>query len=575
MTRPPIDYSRFHIAFIILVGMTGLCINLVLSSQLSRADLMAMIALYGGIILVGIATARVSALRRWSGQTIIALTYIGTGFDLAVSLGGGIDSDLLWTMLVPTIGCTLVGMLSRKWWGVLPYAAFTCLVILLTAIFGVLSNADAVIITTCTLVIALAVTATTAIRLQTERALTRLNQDYAVAREEAEAATRLKSEFLATMSHEIRTPMNGIVGMADLIADTPLTDEQQESIDIIRTSAGALLNIINDVLDLSKIEAGSVEVESVRFAPAELAQQALDVVHVQATERGLQLHLEVATGLAPNALGDPTKVRQVLLNLLSNAVKFTHRGSVTLRVGRDGSQLQFEVVDTGIGMSQEELGVVFDSFTQADASTTREYGGTGLGLTISQRLAVLMGGTLTAASERGQGSTFTLCIEAPVADSLQHSSPLVATALAEAPQALPEHGLRVLVAEDDVVNQTVVRHLLARLGIQADIVGDGAQALSTLLEAAEVSAPYDLVLMDIQMPTLDGLAATRRIRTDLAAEVQPTILALTANAMEGDREQCLDAGADGYLTKPIRRLQLAEQIARVRPVDVHTKVGVK
>ena len=362
---------------------------------------------------------------------------------------------------------------------------------------------------------------------------------------DAEAATRAKSEFLANMSHEIRTPMNGIIGTISLLQDSGATEEQRDHLNTIQSCGESLLQLINDILDLSKIEAGKLTLEQIPFSAETLVQDTVAVISPTAQEKGLTVFQKCDAGLPPAVLGDPLRLRQILLNLLSNAVKFTERGSVgvelsTVSRGGDSAELQFTVRDTGIGISPEVQKSIFEPFMQADSSTTRRYGGTGLGLTISRRLIAMMKGRLELESEPGRGTCFRITVTLPV------TTDRVAQRRWAEDRILPaKRPLRILLAEDNGINQKVAVLLLRKMGHEVDVVGDGEQAV-----AAVGRDIYDLVLMDCQMPVMDGYAATRAIR-QLNLSSRVPIIAMTANAMPEDRRRCAEAGMDDYVSKPI------------------------
>ena len=400
---------------------------------------------------------------------------------------------------------------------------------------------------------------------ESEQKHRQLSGELRTARDAALAASRAKSEFLANMSHEIRTPMNGIIGMQSLALTASSAEERSSCVETAQQAAYSLMAILNDILDISKIEAGRIEIHPGVFSIRRSIEEVFQLVRPSAREKGLELSWTVSAPTPDALFADPLRVRQVLTNLLGNAVKFTERGRVELRAesrpnGADGVLLDIEVIDTGIGISPEAQQVIFESFRQADSSTTRCYGGTGLGLTIAQHLITLMGGTIQVESAPGQGSTFRLtipCLVAPQAASAP--APAISAA-----QPAPVKKLRILVAEDNPVNQRLAKRLLEKRGHSVQVVADGRQAV----EEASMAQPFDVILMDIQMPAMDGLEATRAIRKMPNPQRSSVpIVAMTAFAMTADRDRCLAAGMNQHLTKPIDAAQLYATIETVAMVD--------
>ena len=384
----------------------------------------------------------------------------------------------------------------------------------------------------------------------------RVNVELGSARDRAEEAARLKSEFLANMSHEIRTPMNGVAGMISLVLDRTQNPEDREQLLVAQGAAQALIIILNDILDLSKMEAGKLTIDVIACDLPAMARECLRIFEFAVREKKLDLRLDVAPGCPVWVRADPVRIRQILVNLIGNAIKFTAAGSVTLSLAPGGGDLiRFGVCDTGIGIAANKLESIFDAFTQADGSHTRQFGGTGLGLTITRRLVDLMGGRLWAESEPGQGSRFH--VELALAGTV---SPVANPRVQAAPQLVLAAGLRVLVAEDNVVNQKVIGAMLRRQGWIVTLAVNGVEACHHFRENS-----FDLVLMDVQMPELDGLEATRQIRADEASRslVRTPILALTAHAAQAQHEECLAVGMDAVITKPVNLPGLLSEIVAI------------
>ena len=400
--------------------------------------------------------------------------------------------------------------------------------------------------------------------------LLRVNNELSHEKQRAEDASRAKSEFLANMSHEVRTPMNGVIGMTDLLLDTELSEEQREYASTVKDSADALLIVINDILDFSKIEAGKLDIEEVAFQPSDMLRETLSPLSVAADQKGLELVIETDPALPRAVLGDPGRIRQVITNLTSNAVKFTKQGEIVVAVRLEGRQedrvvLHFSVKDTGIGIPQEKQQAIFEPFTQADGSTTRSYGGTGLGLSISQQLVSLMGGRLWVESCPGAGATFHFTASLGIPSEEQEPGPQ---------QAVSLEGLSVLIVDDNETNRIVLDKVLTRWGMNTTLADGAATAAAIIERCKETGSLFDLILLDVCMPVMDGFQLCEHIRRQPEL-IGSTVMMLSSAGRREDALRCRELGIAGYLTKPIGHKELRATVQSVLATGVQKLAAVK
>jgi signal transduction histidine kinase/CheY-like chemotaxis protein len=530
--------------------------------------------------LVGLAVANLVLLRRSYRVELCGNLLVAGLFTLLltalVERGGFEDPFRAWLHAVPVMAFLLVGTASGWAWTGATLVGLAGLWALRSPVDNVLSQGPAELLPLAAPLLAVALLATVLVRvhgyaetrlLRANKALEREARLRREAKAQADGASRAKGEFLANMSHEIRTPMTAILGFAELLEESMAgrdpEDEQRDAVATIKRNGEHLLRIINDVLDLSKIEAGKLEVQHGLFPLHEHIEDVVSLLRLRAEEKGLEFSVEYAGDVPETIEGDPIRLRQVLINLLANAIKFTQRGSVRLRVERFdtslGPGLCFEVADTGIGMREDECAKLFEPFWQADGGSARRFGGTGLGLAICMRLCDLMGGRIEVESRPGEGSTFQLFLEA------------VQLGERQAPDDLPdelrqpveaEHdldGARILLVDATADDARLIERFLDSAGACVETVGDGVIAVQRALDEARKGEAFDVVLMETAVPRLGGVQATRRLRR---ADYRGAIVALTARAMSTEREEWMDAGCDAFLTKPIERDALVQHLAR-------------